>query len=299
MPGTFLVHGQGKKIAKGTDAALGQADGVPAFTHLQAGKMHARACVFKAFGGLKPGQIAQGQAFRLDDIVVFSQAGQVRPPVFPGLRQDGAGFAQIRQKQSRAWGQVVFQAGAVRVENAGQKLAPALGQAGGKAGGLAQFKFAGEAQLFPPFFGLNQKIAITGRGQRGQQGKFSYIADGTLSGGLEQAYLLQGIAKKFQTQGVAVAGRENIQNIAAPGDFSRLGNQGRTQKTPIHGLINNQLRGVVRAASKLKAQLRQHAGWRIFGQQAVQAGHHAGRKALALAQRIQGGQPGPPGPPAV
>ena len=71
MPGTFLVHGQGKKIAKGTDAALGQADGAPAFTHLQAGKMHARACVFKAFGGLKPGQIAQGQAFRLDDWQLF------------------------------------------------------------------------------------------------------------------------------------------------------------------------------------------------------------------------------------
>ena len=124
------------------------------------------------------------------------------------------------------------------------------------------------------------------------------MLQGTLALGVKEAHFLNGVAEKLQAYRLGVAGRENVQNVAAPGHVAGAGHQGDALVAPLYGLIQNEFRRILAAALKVQGARIKKIQRHIAQQRAFHAGHHATRSALGQSiQRGHAGSPTVPVPP--
>ena len=145
--------------------------------------------------------------------------------------------------------------------------------------------------------GRGQALRVQHERQGRQQGHLVQALQGALALGIEQAQLFQRIAKKFHAHRTRIAGRENVEDVAAPGHLSRSGHQGDTFVAPLHGLIEDPLRGIGAAPRQVERVL----GKKIAGHMAQQQRFRAQDEAAgpALGKAVQGRQPSCPGVPVA
>ena len=145
--------------------------------------------------------------------------------------------------------------------------------------------------------GRGQALRVQHERQGRQQGHLVQALQGALALGIEQAQLFQRVAEKFHAYRTRIAGREDVEDVAAPGHLPRPGDQGDTLVAPFHGLIEDQFRGVVAAPCQVERMPGKKVARHMAQQQRFRAQDEAAGPALGKA--VQGRQPSCPGIPVT
>ena len=211
------------------------------------------------------------------------------------------GFSAVRfaGKQPKAvGGQPFFQQAGRIAQHAGQDARAAPVQSFLEGITLVFVDPALAEQLIAALAGRRQAVLIQSQRAHRQEGQFVERTQGTLAFGVKEAHFLNGVAEKFQPDGLGVTGREDVQNIAAPGHVAGARHQGNALIAPFHGLIQDELRRVFAAAREAQtARIKKMQG-HIAQQHAFHPGYHATRAALGQSvQRGHAGGPTVPVPP--
>ena len=252
--------GDGEKIRKGMERTFLYV--VPHGVHA-----HDQGLQIKT-AGLFPGQIlqaaaqAQGGRLRQGRIIFFQLIAQLHGRPVQGriaVRLSG-------QEPERLLGQPVRDGAGLFVHHARQQAQTAgiQGLLEGVAVVLADAR-PGE-QGIHALAGRGQALRIQHERQGRQQGQLVQPLQGALALGIEQAQFFQRIAKKLHAHRTRIAGREDVEDVAAPGHLPRPGHQGDTFVPPLHGLIEDQLRRIVAAPRQVERVL----GKEIAGHMAQQ-----------------------------
>ena len=201
---------------------------------------------------------------------------------FQFLAQCGGGRQQfflagngIGQQPERVIGQPVFQQTGCFVRHAGEQARAAAEQ--GFFGAVAVvFADAPLAQQgVEPLAHRFDAGLVQHKGQCGQQGDGREIFQRTLAFGIEKPQFVHRVAEEFQTHGARVAGRENIENVAAPGQFAAVRDHGHAGIAPFHKLFDDEIRRIVAAALQLQHMPVKEGGRHLPDQQAFKADNHA------------------------
>ena len=167
--------------------------------------------------------------------------------------QDFGQFPGAGQQKDGVFGQPVFQTGGVRVEVTGKNAFPARvhGPVQGIQGVFVQATGLGLA--FVEGFGLRPQRLVHNHRGNGQNLDFFHPGNGTLGDRVETAHVLERVAEELQAQGRGIARRKNVENVAAHGNLTRPAHERRAPIAPIHGLIQDHIRGHFHAF--IKAQI--------------------------------------------
>ena len=286
LPRTVGRAGDGEKIRKGMERT---------FLHVVPHGVHAhdQGLQIKT-AGLFPGQIlqtaaqTQGGWLRQGRIVFFQLVAQLHGRSVQGriaVRLSG-------QEPERLLGQPVRDGAGLFVHHARQQAQTAgiQGLLEGVAVVLADAR-PGE-QGIHALAGCGQALRIQHERQGRQQGQLVQALQGALALGIEQAQLFQRIAKKLHAHRTRIAGREDVEDVAAPGHLPRPGHQGDTLVPPHHGLIEDQLRRIVAAPRQVERVLGKEIAGHMAQQQRFRTQDEAAGPALGKA--VQGRQPSCP-----